>query len=101
MSLFRTAGAAGTNQEGNRCPQSGAGGVDACSSAFLCLHLTPQSTAYLEVSWLKNREVTWSLPFDRELGCGSLTMTWISLAKVKLQCTLAGAYYRSRKVRCG
>lgn len=58
MDLVRTAGAAGTNQEGNRCPQSGAGGVDACSSAFLCLHLTPQSTAYLEVSQLKNCEVS-------------------------------------------
>ena len=56
MNLLRTAGAAGTDQEGNRCPQSGAGGVSACSSAFLCLHLTPQSTAYLEVSRLIVKE---------------------------------------------
>ena len=41
--------AAGTNLELAQCPSSGAGGINACYAAFLGLHITPGSTAYLEV----------------------------------------------------
>ncbi|PPQ70366.1 hypothetical protein CVT24_013141 [Panaeolus cyanescens] len=43
--------AAGTNLEADRCPKSGAGGTAACSAAFLSLHLTSGSTAYIEGAW--------------------------------------------------
>jgi hypothetical protein len=42
--------AAGTNLELARCPRSGAGGTNACYAAFLGLHITSGSTAYLEVN---------------------------------------------------
>ncbi|KAH9476326.1 putative glucan endo-1,3-beta-glucosidase [Psilocybe cubensis] len=51
-SHVRTAGAAGTNLEGNRCPKSGAGGFDNCFAAYMALHLTPRSTAYIEGAWV-------------------------------------------------
>lgn len=41
--------AVGTDLELAQCPSSGAGGIDNCFSDFLSLHLTPLSTAYLEV----------------------------------------------------
>jgi hypothetical protein len=34
----------------SQCPNSGSGGTANCFAAFLGLHLTPQSTAYIEVS---------------------------------------------------
>ena len=46
----RLGGAAGTHLDGSFCPKSGAGGYDNCSAAFLGIHLTPLSSAYLEVS---------------------------------------------------
>ncbi|PPQ78469.1 hypothetical protein CVT25_011864 [Psilocybe cyanescens] len=51
-SHIRTGGSAGTNLEGNKCPSSGSGGFAACSAAYLNLHLTPQSTAYIEGAWV-------------------------------------------------
>lgn len=45
----RMGGAAGTNLQSNNCPSSGAGGTAACSASYLDIHLTAQSTAYLEV----------------------------------------------------
>ncbi|ESK92896.1 glycoside hydrolase family 55 protein [Moniliophthora roreri MCA 2997] len=50
-SHIRLGGAAGSNLEGN-CPSSGSGGFDQCFAAFLALHLTPSSTAYLEGTWV-------------------------------------------------
>lgn len=38
----------GTNLQANNCPTSGSGGNN-CFAAFLALHLTPSSSAYLEV----------------------------------------------------
>lgn len=46
----RLGGAAGTNLQTSQCPNSGSGGTTNCFAAFLALHLTSQSTAYLEVS---------------------------------------------------
>ncbi|KXN90550.1 Glucan 1,3-beta-glucosidase [Leucoagaricus sp. SymC.cos] len=45
-------GAAGANLESSNCPKSGTGGMTNCMAAFLALHLTPQSTAYLEGTWV-------------------------------------------------
>ncbi|KAG5340340.1 hypothetical protein C0989_002151 [Termitomyces sp. Mn162] len=47
-SHIRLGGAAGTNLEANQCPSSGSGGTTNCFAAFLALHLTPASSAYLE-----------------------------------------------------
>lgn len=41
----------GTNLQANNCPTSGSGGNN-CFAAFLALHLTPSSSAYLEVCLL-------------------------------------------------
>ena len=41
--------AAGTRLQASQCPISGGGGISNCYGAFLGLHLTPGSTAYLEV----------------------------------------------------
>lgn len=49
LMVDRLGGAAGTNLQDGQCPKSGAGGTTNCFAAFLALHLTPQSTAYLEV----------------------------------------------------
>ncbi|KAJ3557789.1 hypothetical protein NM688_g1277 [Phlebia brevispora] len=56
---FRLGGAAGTNLQSN-CPQ----GSDStsCMAAFLTLHLTPQSNAYLEGTWL------WTADHDLDGG---------------------------------
>ncbi|KAF9531446.1 exo-beta-1,3-glucanase [Crepidotus variabilis] len=51
-SHIRLGGASGTQLEGDKCPQSGAGGFDSCFSAFMGLHLTPSSTAYIEGAWV-------------------------------------------------
>ncbi|KAG6917782.1 hypothetical protein DXG01_001054 [Tephrocybe rancida] len=51
-SHIRLGGAAGTNLEAAQCPSSGSGGTVNCFAAFLGLHLTPASTAYLEGTWV-------------------------------------------------
>lgn len=51
-SHIRLGGAAGTNLELSQCPSSGAGGTNACYAAFLGLHITSGSTAYLEGTWV-------------------------------------------------
>lgn len=51
-SHIRLGGAAGTNLQDGQCPNSGAGGTTNCFAAFLALHLTSQSTAYLEGTWV-------------------------------------------------
>ncbi|KAJ7768008.1 exo-beta-1,3-glucanase [Mycena olivaceomarginata] len=50
-SHIRLGGAAGTNLQASNCSSNGNGGVTACLAAFAGLHLTSESTAYLEVSW--------------------------------------------------
>ncbi|KAI0645963.1 exo-beta-1,3-glucanase [Trametes meyenii] len=54
-------GKAGTNLQANNCPTSGAGGNN-CFAAFLALHLTPSSTAYLEGLWV------WTADHDMDQG---------------------------------
>ncbi|KAF8894484.1 exo-beta-1,3-glucanase [Infundibulicybe gibba] len=49
-SHIRLAGAAGTNLDASRCP-AGSQSVG-CMAAFLALHLTARSTAYLEGTWV-------------------------------------------------
>ncbi|KAJ3492335.1 hypothetical protein NLI96_g51 [Meripilus lineatus] len=49
-SHIRLGGAAGTNLEQSTCPSGS--DVSACTAAFLALHLTPQSNAYLEGTWV-------------------------------------------------
>ncbi|KAF8894123.1 exo-beta-1,3-glucanase [Infundibulicybe gibba] len=51
-SHIRLGGSAGTKLETAQCPSSGAGGTTNCFAAFLALHLTPASTAYLEGTWV-------------------------------------------------
>ncbi|KAJ7582651.1 exo-beta-1,3-glucanase [Mycena floridula] len=50
-SHIRLGGAAGTNLE-SQCPSSGSGGTTPCFAAFLGLHLTTSSSAYLEGTWV-------------------------------------------------
>ncbi|KAJ6547049.1 exo-beta-1,3-glucanase [Mycena capillaripes] len=50
-SHLRLGGAAGTDLQTN-CPIDGSGGFDNCYAAFLALHLTPSSSAYLEGTWV-------------------------------------------------
>ncbi|KAF9002426.1 glucan 1,3-beta-glucosidase [Cyathus striatus] len=54
-SHVRLAGAAGTNLEAAQCPTSGAGGNN-CFAAFLAIHLTTSSSAYLESTWVWNAD---------------------------------------------
>ncbi|KAJ6581152.1 exo-beta-1,3-glucanase [Mycena capillaripes] len=51
-SHVRLGGATGTNLQNSNCPSSGSGGFDNCYAAFLGLHLTASSTAYLEGAWV-------------------------------------------------
>ncbi|KAJ7636131.1 exo-beta-1,3-glucanase [Mycena polygramma] len=50
-SHIRLGGSTGTNLQGN-CPSDGSGGFPNCFAAFLGLHLTASSTAYLEGTWV-------------------------------------------------
>ncbi|KAJ7582652.1 glycoside hydrolase family 55 protein [Mycena floridula] len=50
-SHIRLAGAAGSNLQAQQCPQFG-GDMANCMTAFLALHLTPESAAYIEGSWI-------------------------------------------------
>jgi len=49
--------AAGTRLQASQCPSSGSGGISNCYGAFLGLHLTSQSTAYLEVNSFTNGDL--------------------------------------------
>ncbi|KAJ7500847.1 exo-beta-1,3-glucanase [Mycena galericulata] len=51
-SHIRLGGAAGTNLQAADCPSDGSGGTTACLAAFAGLHLTSESTAYLEGTWV-------------------------------------------------
>ncbi|KAK0225091.1 exo-beta-1,3-glucanase [Armillaria nabsnona] len=51
-SHIRLGGTAGTGLQASTCPSSGAGGYNNCFAAFLGLHLTSGSTAYLEGTWV-------------------------------------------------
>ncbi|RDX56567.1 exo-beta-1,3-glucanase [Lentinus brumalis] len=66
---IRLGGAAGTNLLAGNCP-SGSQNPD-CSAAFLALHLTPQSNAYLEGTWV------WLADHDLDSG-GSKQITAFS-----------------------
>ncbi|KAJ6607434.1 exo-beta-1,3-glucanase [Mycena sp. CBHHK59/15] len=44
--------ASGTNLQASDCLSNGGGGTTACLSAFAGLHLTSESTAYLEGTWV-------------------------------------------------
>ncbi|KAK7023972.1 pectate lyase superfamily protein-domain-containing protein [Favolaschia claudopus] len=50
-SHIRLGGSDGTGLQDN-CPSNGSGGIDNCFAAFLALHLTESSTAYLEGTWV-------------------------------------------------
>ncbi|KAM5540301.1 hypothetical protein V8D89_006120 [Ganoderma adspersum] len=54
-------GKVGTNLQASQCPTSGIGGND-CFAAFLGLHLTPQSSAYIEGLWV------WTADHDLDAG---------------------------------
>jgi len=51
-SHIRLGGAAGTNMQNSQCLSNGSGDINLCMAAFLALHLTPASTAYLEGTWV-------------------------------------------------
>ncbi|KAF9483862.1 exo-beta-1,3-glucanase [Pholiota conissans] len=51
-SHIRLGGAAGTNLEPSTCPRDGSKGTANCFAAYLALHLTTSSTAYLEGTWV-------------------------------------------------
>ncbi|KAF9532307.1 exo-beta-1,3-glucanase [Crepidotus variabilis] len=67
-SHIRLGGAAGTNLQAAQCPTSIAVGNSNCFSAFLGLHLTSSSTAYLEGTWV------WQADHDLD-GDGSTRVT--------------------------
>jgi hypothetical protein len=67
-SHIRLGGAAGTNLEPAQCPPNGSGGTTNCFAAFLALHLTPASTAYIEGTWV------WLADHDLD-GDGSTQVT--------------------------
>ncbi|KAJ6611580.1 exo-beta-1,3-glucanase [Mycena sp. CBHHK59/15] len=51
-SHIRLGGASGTNLQASDCPSNRGGGTTACLAAFAGLHLTSESTAYLEGTWV-------------------------------------------------
>ncbi|TFK33474.1 exo-beta-1,3-glucanase [Crucibulum laeve] len=51
-SHIRTGGTAGTNLEGAQCPRTATNRYTSCAAAFLHLHLTKYSSAYLEGTWI-------------------------------------------------
>ncbi|KAF7311538.1 hypothetical protein MKEN_01056200 [Mycena kentingensis (nom. inval.)] len=51
-SHVRLGGAKGTNLLETQCPSSGAGGTANCMAAWAAFHLTKQSSAYLEGTWV-------------------------------------------------
>ncbi|KAJ6540959.1 pectin lyase fold/virulence factor [Mycena sp. CBHHK59/15] len=51
-SHIRLGGASGTNLQASDCLSNGGGGTTACLAAFAGLHLTSESTAYLEGTWV-------------------------------------------------
>ncbi|KAF5391727.1 hypothetical protein D9757_001809 [Collybiopsis confluens] len=66
-SHIRLGGSAGTNLERSQCPSSGSGGTSTsspCFAAFLALHLTTGSTAYLEVHGLLASWKVWLADHD-------------------------------------
>ncbi|KAJ7246916.1 exo-beta-1,3-glucanase [Mycena haematopus] len=63
-SHIRLGGAAGTNLQAANCPSDGSGGTTACLAAFAGLHLTSESTAYLERA---NSQGTWVWLADHDL----------------------------------
>ncbi|KAI8998466.1 exo-beta-1,3-glucanase [Trametes punicea] len=70
-SHIRLGGAAGTNLLVSNCP---AGSTStSCAAAFLALHLTPQSNAYLEGTWVWNA--------DHDLDSGGSQQTTIFSAR--------------------
>ncbi|OBZ70776.1 Glucan 1,3-beta-glucosidase [Grifola frondosa] len=54
-------GKTGSNLQASNCPTSGAGGNN-CFAAFMALHLTPSSSAYLEGLWV------WLADHDMDSG---------------------------------
>lgn len=79
----RLGGVAGSNLQTSQCPSSGSGGTTNCFAAFLALHLTSRSTAYLEVSarsqsYFKVQHIQNNGSF-RVPGSGWLTMILMAL----------------------
>lgn len=66
--------ASGTNLEPAQCPRGGSA-TTSCMAAFLGLHLTPASTAYLEVSVLFVPVKRYLNAVSRVLGFGLRTTT--------------------------
>jgi glucan 1,3-beta-glucosidase len=54
--LFRIGGAAGTNMQRTQCANTTANTGTNCIGAFLGLHLTSSSSAYLEGTWVWNAD---------------------------------------------
>ncbi|KAG6810587.1 hypothetical protein H0H92_011221 [Tricholoma furcatifolium] len=59
---IRIGGALGTNLQTEQCPTSATGAKDNCYAAFLALHITSGSTAYLEGLW------AWAADHDLDGG---------------------------------
>ncbi|KIY69225.1 glycoside hydrolase family 55 protein [Cylindrobasidium torrendii FP15055 ss-10] len=51
-SYIRLGGSEGSEQDINTCPWTSTNNYDPCMSAFMALHLTAGSTAYLEGTWV-------------------------------------------------
>ncbi|EJD05787.1 exo-beta-1,3-glucanase [Fomitiporia mediterranea MF3/22] len=62
-SHIRLAGALGTNLDGNSCANTSSTGSN-CIAAFLSLHLTPSSSAYLEGTWVWLADHSLDPPFN-------------------------------------
>ncbi|KAE9406732.1 exo-beta-1,3-glucanase [Gymnopus androsaceus JB14] len=76
-SHIRLGGAAGTNLELSECPADGSGGTTNCFAAFMGLHLTASSSAYLEEVTHTISLGTWVWLADHDLdgdGFSQLTL---------------------------
>ncbi|KAJ7917441.1 hypothetical protein B0H13DRAFT_1478713, partial [Mycena leptocephala] len=55
---IRLGGATGPNLQASDCPSDGNGGTTACLAAFAGLHLTSESSAYMDIwVWLVDHDL--------------------------------------------
>lgn len=92
--------AAGANMQYSQCPP---GSVNsACQAAFLGIHLTSGSSAYLEVQGLEAQITYSNLIFShRAHGSGPPTTTLILPAPLKFRSLLVAGFFPSLMAQCG
>lgn len=93
----------GSNLQETQCPKDGSGGVSNCFAAYLALHLTPLSSAYLEVCarLYSAPAFTQTTLLCRVRGSGSLITIWMAMASPRSQFILDVAFCRSHRALSG